>query len=176
MARRNPEGRADVELLEYEFETLRELITEGVSRVYEFSRDDGRCYLVLEDRGGAPLQARFESHRADLDFFFKVAIQLATILSKLHRQDAVHRNLNPRSVFFNPATGEVQITDFSFASRAAGESPWLLPHRLSTDALPYISPEQTGRMNRATDHRTDLYSLGVILYELVTGVRPFSLR
>jgi hypothetical protein len=58
MARRNPEGRADIELLEYEFETLRELITEGAPRVYEFSRDDGRCYLVLEDRGGAPLQAR----------------------------------------------------------------------------------------------------------------------
>ncbi|MFY9607735.1 MAG: sigma 54-interacting transcriptional regulator [Blastocatellia bacterium] len=172
-ARRNPQGGAAVELLEHEFETLRELFIEGVPRVYELLRQEGQCCLVLEDRGGVPLQAQFATHHADLDFFFKVAIQLAAILSKLHRQDIIHRNLNPRSVVFNPATGETQLTDFSFACGAASESHWLLPQRLSSDALPYISPEQTGRMNRATDHRTDFYSLGVILYELLTGVRPF---
>ena len=172
-ARRNPQGAADLELLEREFQTLRELFIEGVPRVYELLRHDGRCWLVLEDRGGVPLQALFASHRADLDFFFKVAIQLAGILSKLHRQDIIHRNLNPGSVFVNPAPGEAQLTDFSFASGAASESHRLLPHRLSIEALPYISPEQTGRMNRATDHRTDFYSLGVILYELLTGVQPF---
>ncbi|HLF82807.1 MAG TPA: protein kinase, partial [Blastocatellia bacterium] len=172
-ARRNPQGAADVELLEHEFETLRELFIEGVPRVYELLSHDDQCCLVLEDRGGVPLQAQFATHRADLDFFFKVAIQLAAILSKLHRQDIIHRNLNPRSVVFNSATGEAQLADFSFASGAASESHWLLPQRLSNEALPYISPEQTGRMNRATDHRTDFYSLGVILYELLTGVRPF---
>jgi len=172
-ARRNPQGAATVELLEREFETLRELFIEGVPRVYELLRQDGQCCLVLEDRGGVPLQSQFETHHADLDFFFKVAIQLAAILSKLHRQDIIHRNLNPQSVVFNPATGETQLTDFSFACGAASESHWLLPQRLSSEALPYISPEQTGRMNRTTDHRTDLYSLGILLYELLTGVRPF---
>ena len=171
-ARRNPQGAADVDLLEREFEALRELFIEGVPRVYELLRHDGRCWLVFEDRGGVPLQVLLASHRDDLDFFFKVAIPLAAILSKLHRQDIIHRNLNPRSVVFNPATGEAQLTDFSLASGGASESHRLLPHRLSSEALPYISPEQTGRMNRATDHRTDFYSLGVILYELVTGVRP----
>src|SRR5262245_13333528 len=172
-ARRSPQGAAAVELLEREFETLRELFIEGVPRVYELLRQDGQCCLVLEDRGGAPLQAQFATHHADLDFFFKVAIQLAAILSKLHRQDIIHRNLNPRSVVFNPATGETQLTDFIIACGAASENHWLLPQRLSSDALPYISPEQTGRMNRTTDHRTDFYSLGAVLYELLTGVRPF---
>ncbi|HWO01849.1 MAG TPA: serine/threonine-protein kinase PknK, partial [Blastocatellia bacterium] len=172
-ARRNPQVAADVELLEREFQTLHELFIEGVPRAYELIRHDGGCVLVLEDRGGAPLQRLLESHRADLDFFFKIAIQAADILSKLHRRNIIHRNLNPRSVIFNGATGETQIAEFSFASGAASESHWLLPHRLSSEALPYISPEQTGRMNRATDHRTDFYSLGVVFYELLTGVRPF---
>ena len=173
-ARRNSQGAAAFELLEREFETLRELFIEGVPRVYELLRQDGQCCLVLEDRGGAPLEAQFATHHADLDFFFKVAIQLAAILSKLHRQDIIHRNLNPRSVVLNPATGETHLTDFRFASGAASESRWLFPQRLSSDALPYISPEQTGRMNRTTDHRTDFYSLGIVLYELLTNVRPFT--
>ncbi len=171
--RRNQLGDADLELLEREFETLRELLIDGVPRVFELLRHDGGCWLVLEDRGGLPLQALMASQRANLDFFFTVSIQLAAILSKLHRHYIIHRNVNPRSVVFNSTTGEVQLNDFSFASGAAAESHWLLPHRLSSEALPYISPEQTGRMNRVTDHRTDFYSLGATLYELLTGVRPF---
>ncbi len=173
-SRRNPQGAAEAELLEHEFETLREFIIEGVPRAYEILSNDGQSCLILEDRGGMPLKVLSASHRADLDFFFKVAIQLAAILSKIHRQGIVHRNLNPSNVLFNPATGEAQLTDFTFASRDAGESRFLHPHRLSSKALPYISPEQTGRMNRDIDHRTDFYSLGVVLYELLTGVRPFQ--
>jgi predicted ATPase/transcriptional regulator with GAF, ATPase, and Fis domain len=172
--RRDRPRIADAELLEREFETLRELFVEGVPRVYEVVAQDGRCYLVLEDRGGVPLESQFASHRSDLDFVFKIATQLASILSKLHRRGMIHGNLNPRSIFLNPATGEVQLTDFTLASKAASESHWLLPHRLSGETLQYISPEQTGRMNRATDHRTDFYSLGVVLYELLTGIHPAS--
>ncbi|HSE39071.1 MAG TPA: sigma 54-interacting transcriptional regulator [Blastocatellia bacterium] len=127
----------------------------------------------MEDRGGLSLQAQLAAHRSDLDFFFKVAIQLAAILSKLHRRDIIHRNVNPRSVFFNLSAGEVQLTDFSYASGTASETHFLLPQRISSEALPYISPEQTGRMNRTIDHRSDFYSLGITFYELLTGVRPF---
>jgi predicted ATPase/transcriptional regulator with GAF, ATPase, and Fis domain len=170
--RRDPQSAVDVELLEREFETLRELSIQGIPRIYQLLRHDGRCWLVLEDRDCVPLQALLPSHSLDLDFFLKAAIELATILSGLHRQKLIHRNINPRSVMINTVTGEVQLTDFSFASRTAGEGHWL-PHQLSREALPYISPEETGRMNRTTDYRTDFYSLGVTLYELLTGIRPF---
>lgn len=171
--RGNSQAAAGDALLETEFETLREILIEGVPRAYELLRHDGQAWLVMEDRGGLSLQAQLAAHRCDLDLFFKVSIQLAAILSKLHRRDIIHRNLNPRSVFFNPSTGETQLTDFSSASGAANEGHFLLPHPVSSDALPYISPEQTGRMNRTIDHRSDFYSLGVTFYELLTGVRPF---
>ncbi len=114
-----------------------------------------RCWLVFEDRGGVPLQALLASHRADLDFFFKVAIQLAAILSKLHRQDIIHRNLNPRSVVFNQAAGETRLTDFSFACGPASESHWFLPQRLSSEALPRQErraslPERVGMKQEAS--------------------------
>lgn len=170
---RDSPSAADAELIEREFQTLRELVIEGVPRVYDLVRCEGRCWLALEDRGGVPLATLLESHVGELDFFFKTAIQLSTILSRLHRQGIIHRNVNPRSILVNTATGEVQLTDFGFASGAANESHWQPPNQLSRDPLPYVSPEQTGRMNRAVDYRTDFYSLGVTLYELLTGTTPF---
>lgn len=171
--RRNPQSAADVELLEREFETLSELSIEGVPRVRELLRHNLPCCLVLEDRGGMPLRALLTPRSGNLDFFFKIAVQLTGILSELHRHKIVHRNINPRSVLVNPETGEVQLNDFSFAFRIAAQSQWPLGDQPSCDALPYISPEQTGRMNRITDYRTDFYSLGVTFYELLTGIRPF---
>jgi serine/threonine protein kinase len=158
-------------LLEREFDTLRELFIEGVPRVYELFRHDERCWLALEDRGGLPLQLQITAHRGDVDLFLKIAIQLAAILSKLHRQDIIHRNVNPRSVFFNPSTGEVQLNDFGLR-RNGGEGHWLL-HATVEGALPYISPEQTGRDESYHRSPNGFLSLGVSLYELLTGVRPF---
>ncbi|HXU37698.1 MAG TPA: sigma 54-interacting transcriptional regulator [Blastocatellia bacterium] len=171
--RDNSQSAADTELIEREFQTLRELVIEGVPRVYDLVRYEGRCWLALEDRGGVPLATINATNSGDLDFFFKTAIQLSAILSRLHRRGIIHRNVNPRSILVNTATGEVQLTDFGFASGVANESHWQPPNQLLSDSLPYVSPEQTGRMNRAVDYRTDFYSLGVTLYELLTGTTPF---
>ncbi|HSB10148.1 MAG TPA: sigma 54-interacting transcriptional regulator [Blastocatellia bacterium] len=166
------QGGPDIQLLEREFETLVALSLDGVPRAYELVRQDHICCLVIEDRGGLPLHA-LPGPNHDLGFFFKVSGQLSLIISELHRRGIIHRNINSHSVLINADTREAQLIDFSFASRTAGEGGWPLVHQLSSEALPYISPEQTGRMNRTTDYRTDLYSLGVILYELLTGISPF---
>jgi serine/threonine protein kinase len=129
--RRITQDTADVELLQREFETLRQLSIAGVTGVYEFLRHSAPCCLVMEDRGGKQLEALPTSHGGDLDFFFKVAIQLSAILSELHRRKLVHHNVNPSSVLVNPMTGEVQLIDFSFASGTASESHWPLPQQLS---------------------------------------------
>ena len=120
-----------------------------------------------------PLRSFLESPRLSLDSFFKLAIQLATILADLHRQGIIHQSVNPDSILFNSAADEVCLADFSFATRAVGETRTPQSRRLLSHALAYLSPEQTGRMNRTIDYRTDFYSLGGAFYEMLTGAPPF---
>src|SRR5262249_25451295 len=146
------------DLLEHEFKLLRELSVTGIPRALEFLHSDGadkRVWSVMEDGGGSPLTHWLTSDQLGLDLFFKFAIHLSKILADLHRQNIIVRNLNPRGMLVDPATGEVWLTDLSLAVRTAGEIQEPLPQQLLRGMLDYASPEQTGRMNRATDYRTD---------------------
>src|SRR5207247_8958605 len=103
-----------------------------------------------------------------------IAVPLCTILTEWHLRKVAHRGLNPKGILVFPATGEVTLADLGLAARSSADFQALMPvHRMS-GMLPYISPEQTRRMNRAIDYRTDFYSLGVILYEFLTGAPPFT--
>jgi hypothetical protein len=128
---------------------------------------------VLDDRGGTPLQALLTARRSDLKAFFPLALQLVTTLSELHRRQIIHNHINPGGVLVHTATGDVCLTDLSLGSQAVSETQAPPQSAEVRDALVYLSPEQTGRMNRAIDYRTDFYSLGVIFYELLTGSPPF---
>ena len=155
--RRDPASPLAVRLLEREYELLHGLSLSGVVRVHELLRDDRWCCLVLEDRGGTPLQALLAARRFDLHAFFPLALQLATTLAELHRRDITHNNINPGSILVHAATGEVCLADLSLASQAVGKTQAPPPPLLRRGALVYLSPEQTGRMNRAIDYRTDFY-------------------
>jgi tRNA A-37 threonylcarbamoyl transferase component Bud32 len=170
---RDPTSAFEVRLLEHEYEILQGLALSGVIRVHDLLRHERGCYLVLEDRGETPLQSLLPWRQLDLDAFFKLAIQLATLLGELHRREIIHNHLNPCSILLHATTGEVCLADFSLASRMVSETHPSLPLSLLRNTLAYLSPEQTGRMNRMVDYRTDFYSLGVTLYELLTGSPPF---
>src|SRR2546425_2079110 len=154
----HPPRPLDAELLEREAAIARDLALPGIVRVHALERQDGTTCLVLEDRGEVTLQTLLASRTPDLELALKVAIQLATSLAELHRSDLVHQNINPRSILIHPDSGELRLGDFSFAAKVSGESVAPLSKRLLRSALPYVSPEQTGRMNRAVDYRTDLRS------------------
>src|SRR6185369_10634844 len=111
-----------------------------------------------------------------VDRFLPLAVRIAEALAVLHLQGIIHKDLKPQNILVNPQTSEVKLADLGLASRLPREAQPARAPELIEGSLPYLSPEQTGRMNRALDHRSDLYSLGVTLYELLTGRLPFEAR
>ncbi|MBI3448116.1 MAG: AAA family ATPase, partial [Acidobacteria bacterium] len=155
-----------------EHDILVGLDVSGVPRALAF--DEATGAVVLADGGGVPLQSALALARPDLAAFFATAIPLAATVHELHARRIIHRNLSPASVLVEPRLARPEIFDFSVASRLPHDSQAPHPLRLLPGRLAYIAPEQTGRMNRVVDHRSDLYSLGVIFYQMLTGEVPFE--
>ncbi len=108
----------------------------------------------------------------ELTAFLGLSVRIAHALAQMHQSGIIHKNIKPQNILIDPA-GDVRITDLRFAVRVRREQPTLKSHNLVEGTLAYMSPEQTGRMNRWIDDRTDLYSLGVTFYEMLTGELPF---
>ncbi|AFY36418.1 ATP-binding sensor histidine kinase [Calothrix sp. PCC 7507] len=134
--------------------------------------------LVMEDFGGISLKKYFTSLKtqyiASLEEFLEIAIALCNALYILYRERIIHKDIKPANVLINPETKQLKLIDFSIASLLPRETQTLINPNVLEGTLAYISPEQTGRMNRGIDYRTDFYSLGVTFYELLTGVLPFQ--
>ena len=130
--------------------------------------------MVMEDIGGSSLDRIITNEPAAPEIFLSIAIGIAEIVGNLHQQNLTHKNLNPSHIIWEPIKNKVQIIGFSNASELPFEKVLFQKPATMQTALDYVSPEQTGRMNRIVDYRTDLYSLGIIFYELLTGKTPFS--
>ncbi len=131
--------------------------------------------LVMEDFGGISLKEwRGKETQQSLQEFLEIAIALCNILDVLYRDRIIHKDIKPANILIHPGTKQVKIIDFSIASLLPRETQTLINPNVLEGTLAYISPEQTGRMNRGIDYRTDFYSLGVTFYELLTGELPFQ--
>ncbi|QFS49719.1 serine/threonine protein kinase [Nostoc sphaeroides CCNUC1] len=161
----------DIARLKYEYKILQSLEIVGVVKCYGLEDKHQFGAIILEDFGGEPLSKYLSQKSFDLSDFLAVGIQLAETLANLHQYKITHNNLKTGNVFFNPQTGQVKIDDFSLATYLDEEKQTISNQNFFEDAL-YISPEQTGRMNRLVDYRTDFYSLGIIFYEILTGQLP----
>jgi serine/threonine protein kinase len=159
--------------LEHAYGLREELDPAWAARPLELVWNQGRPALVLEDPGGEPL-ARFVGRLWEVRPFLRVALGLAGALRQLHARGLIHKDLKPAHILVNPATGEVWLTGFGIASRMLRERPVPEPPEMIAGTLAYMAPEQTGRMNRSIDTRSDLYAYGVTLYELLTGALPFT--
>src|SRR5436309_1049842 len=133
----------------------------------------GRPALLLEDPGGELLIGLLGQPWA-VRPFLRIALGLADALGQLHARGLIHKDLKPAHILVNTATAEVRLTGFGIASRVPRERPVPEPPEVIAGTLAYMAPEQTGRMNRSIDSRSDLYAYGVILYELLTGALPFT--
>lgn len=161
--------------LRHEYALLQGLSLPGVIEVVDLVRHGAGLAMIVEDIGGVSLR-RLLDERGNLGLrsFLRIAAGAAAALGGLHRADIVHKDVTPGNVIFNEETGELRVIDLGIASRLPREAPELYTRGRLQGTLAYISPEQTGRMNRAVDYRTDLYSLGATLYHLLTGRVPFA--
>ncbi|MDC0677611.1 AAA family ATPase [Sorangium atrum] len=167
--------------LQHEHEIASALDTAVVVKAYAMESLGDQAALVLEDFGGRSLDRLLDGDgpmRAmrgmAIEHFLPLALRIAAALAELHRHHVIHKDIKPQNLLYNPDTGEVKITDLGIASLSPRESQDLVHNSLIEGTLAYMAPEQTGRMNRWIDERTDLYSLGVTFYEMLTGALPFQ--
>src|SRR3984893_16625340 len=142
-------------------------------RPLELVRDRGRIMLVLEDTRCEPLH-RLLGVRMEVLSFLRLAIAVAAALTQVHRRGLVPKDIKPANILVTRTTGEVKLTGFGIASRLPRERQAPAPPESIAGTLAYMAPEQTGRMNRSIDARSDLYALGVTLYQMLTGSLPFT--
>ncbi|GAP99914.1 AAA family ATPase [Leptolyngbya sp. NIES-2104] len=160
-----------------EYEITRSLNLEGVVKTYSQQDYQRTLVILLEDFGGESLEYWMRQQSdfcpMPLSIFLDIAIALTDTLGKLHAAHVIHKDINPGNIVLNPTTGVVKLIDFGIATRFSRTNPTFKNLHLLEGTPAYVSPEQTGRMNRRLDYRTDFYSLGVTFYELLTGQLPF---
>ncbi|MDB6035863.1 MAG: hypothetical protein JWM16_6201, partial [Verrucomicrobiales bacterium] len=163
---------SDVDRIRNEFAVGSKLKVPGVMHPLELWSHEGRPAIVFDFFDGLPLHREIKSPLAT-DRFLEIACRVTAILADIHGKKVVHKDIKPDNILYSAKTREVRISDFGISSllnsrRPGRESNW------TEGSLPYMSPEQTGRIDRAIDPRSDLYSLGITFYELLTGAYPFQ--
>ncbi|MGA7815911.1 AAA family ATPase, partial [Caballeronia sp.] len=162
--------------LEHEWSLESKLDAAWAAQPVALTRHLRRAVLILKDPGGEPLDRLIEQrkdHPLDLPHFLRIAIGLTSALSQAHQQGLIHKDVKPANALVDHA-GHVWLTGFGIASRLPHERQEPEAPEYIAGSLPYMAPEQTGRMNRSIDSRSDLYSLGVTLYQMLTGSLPFT--
>ncbi len=165
-----------------EYEITRNLNLDGVIQAYELEPYQRTLVMILEDFGASSLTKLMNKsclfHQIGgsverIPEFLRLALKITEILGQIHAANIIHKDINPSNIVLNPKTRELKIIDFGISTILTRENPTLKHPNVLEGTLAYISPEQTGRMNRSLDYRTDFYSLGVTFYELLTGQLPF---
>lgn len=169
--------KEDFDRLEYEYEITQSLEMEGIIKPISLQRSGFNYVLVREYFEGQnlkELREKYEDQRFPLEDFFRIAIKVSELLGELHDKGIIHRDINPNNLIYQASSETVKILDFGIASRINTEARSHFMVRQMEGTLPYLSPEQSGRMNHVVDFRSDLYSLGITFYEMLSGHRPFD--
>lgn len=162
-----------VSRLAHEYEILQKIQSPHVIKAYALDQMFDQPILILEDSGSQPLINYLKTNQHDFFQLLSIGIKIAEGIGDLHHAYIIHKDINSRNILINPQTLDIKIIDFGISTMISREIQQIINPDLLEGTLAYISPEQTGRMNRAIDYRTDIYSFGVVLYEMFTGELPF---
>ena len=168
-----PPAPASIRKIEHEFSLKEELNPAWAIQPIALTHEQSRTMLVFEDRDAEPLD-RVLGQPMELKQFLRCAIGLTAALGQVHRRGLIHKDIKPSNVLANAALDHAWLMGFGIASQLPRERQSAEPPEYIAGTLAYMAPEQTGRMNRSIDSRSDLYALGVTLYELSTGSLPFT--
>ena len=172
---------SELNKLRNQYIITKNLNLQGAVATYSLESYGTGLALVMEDFPGIPLLDYSEKSyqkllAGDLTEFWQIALQITEVLEQLNHHQIVHLKIQPQSILINPDTKQIKLGDFSLATFLPKNRQIKLNFGFFEDNIPYISPEQTGRMNRAIDCRTDFYSLGITFYQLLTGKLPFACK
>ena len=163
-----------------EYEITRSLNVDGVIQAYDLRRYENTLVMLLEDFGGESLKLLISQGKLDLQGksnlpeFLSIAIKITQGLGEIHRANIIHKDINPSNIVYNPHSKELKIIDFGISTRLSAEFMTVCHLNRLEGTLGYIAPEQTGRMNRGIDYRSDFYALGATFYQLLTNKLPFE--
>lgn len=163
----------EVERLRHEYEVMQQLDGPYLLKPIALTLLRTQARLIMEDFDGEPLSSRL-FRPLDTRAFLDISTRLAAAVADIHRQDIVHKDLKPENILRHRDTGAIKLTGLGIAVRLAHAATAQTVATFIEGSLAYMSPEQTGRMNRGVDHRSDLYSLGVVFHQLLSGELPFQ--
>jgi len=164
----------DLTELKHDYDIGQQFNDTHIVRYLDLKPYEHNLALILEDFGAISLEEYLANHALSLSLFLEIATQLAESLMLIHDKNIIHKDIKPLNILINPNSNKIKITDFGLASKLQHETQQVVSPGQLEGTLPYISPEQTGRMNRAIDYRTDFYSLGITFYKMLTRELPFS--
>ncbi len=165
---------AEILRFENEYKILRLLDFDGVIKVINLEKFSQRHAIIFENFTGEPIRNFISDKGFPIGEFLHLAIQITEALGQIHDSNIIHKDITPTNILLDPKTGKMKIIDFGSSTSLSREIPSVLAPNIVEGTLSYISPEQTGRMNRLIDYRTDFYSLGATLYHLIMGIPPFE--
>ena len=160
--------------IEQEYKILAGINHEGIIKTYDIEQLGKHTVLLLEDIQAISITEILSRKGLDVKTCLKLAIKICDALSEVHRNNVIHKDINPNNIIWNETTDELKIIDFNISTTLSREVVEAKNPNVLEGTLPYLSPEQTGRMNRAIDYRSDFYSLGTTLYHMLTGNHPFK--